>query len=112
MRPGASLRSPERGRPCGEAGLGVSGARRARGMECGRMGVSGGPRSSVVACSRERTPGVWPPRSVRGVSSPGAAPSGDGCPGRCPDAGGWGEGCEWCAGGQRAAPGEWCGRAG
>ena len=26
--------------------------------------------------------------------------------------GGWGEGCEWCAGGQRAAPGEWCGRAG
>lgn len=49
-------------------------------MECHRSGVS-------RALGRERTPRARLPRRVRGVLSWRAAPSREGVPGCCPDAG-------------------------
>lgn len=76
------------------------------------MGVSGGPRSSVVARSRERTPRGVAASECKGRVEPRGCALGRRVSGALSGRGGWGEGCEWCAGGQRAAPGEWCGRAG
>lgn len=88
MRRGASLRSPERGRPCRAAGWG-GGRGRAELEDGGRpdWGIPGSA-GSMVALSRERTP--WDAASLEcqgRAELQGCAFLRGGVPGCCPDVG-------------------------
>lgn len=99
MRPCGRLRFPERGRPCGAAGLGCHGRAELEGWSAAGWGCPGARRARWLRLPEGGRSWVRPSGRVRGVPSPRVAPSGDGCPGCCPDAGG---GCQGVCGLQAA----------